>query len=145
MERFTNTMPTGWKVNNGTLFGQSTGAGQVHSGVSAVRLAPGAQMRQTHAATVGSYYRLSFYAQGVGDQPAVIGNIIFTDAAGGEANAAEVAVRAEDMVKTEPNFGYYQMISTVVPDNVTKVAAYLAATGNADDSVIIDDVSLTVV
>ena len=145
MEQFTNTVPTGWTMNNDALAGQATGAGQVHSGLSAVQLASGAQMRQTQAAAPGSYYRLSFYAQGVGDQPAVIGRIIFTDAAGGESNAADVSVRSQDMVKTAPNFGYYQVISTVVPENVTTVTVYLEATGGADDSVILDDVSLTVV
>lgn len=145
MEQFTNTVPTGWTVNNEALAGQATGAGQVHSGLSAVQLASGAQMRQTQAAAPGSYYRLSFYAQGVGDQPAVIGRIIFTDAAGGESIAADVSVRSQDMVKTAPNFGYYQVISTVVPENVTTVTVYLEATGGADDSVILDDVSLTVV
>ena len=123
----------------------ATGAGQVHSGLSAVQLASGAQMRQTLAAAPGSYYRLSFYAQGVGDQPAVTGRIIFTDAAGGESNAADVSVRPQDMVKTAPNFGYYQVISTVVPENATTVTVYLEATGGTDDSVILDDVSLTVV
>lgn len=145
MEQFTNTVPTGWTMNNDALAGQATGAGQVHSGLSAVQLASGAQMRQTLAAAPGSYYRLSFYAQGVGDQPAVIGRIIFTDAVGGESNAADVSVRSQDMVKTAPNFGYYQVISTVVPENVTTVTVYLEATGGADDSVILDDVSLTVV
>lgn len=145
MEQFTNTVPTGWTVNNEALAGQATAAGQVHSGLSAVQLASGAQMRQTLAAAPGSYYRLSFYAQGVGDQPAVIGRIIFTDAAGGESNAADVSVRPQDMVKTAPNFGYYQVISTVVPENVTTVTVYLEATGGTDDSVILDDVSLTVV
>lgn len=145
MEQFTNTVPTGWTVNNEALAGQATGAGQVHSGLSAVQLASGAQMRQTHAAAPGSYYRLSFYAQGVGDQPAVTGRIIFTDAAGGESIAADVSVRSQDMVKTAPNFGYYQVISTVVPENVTTVTVYLEATGGTDDSVILDDVSLTVV
>lgn len=145
MEQFTNTVPTGWTVNNEALAGQATAAGQVHSGLSAVQLASGAQMRQTQAAAPGSYYRLSFYAQGVGDQPAVIGRIIFTDAAGGESIAADVSVRSQDMVKTAPNFGYYQVISTVVPENVTTVTVYLEATGGADDSVILDDVSLTVV
>lgn len=145
MEQFTNTVPTGWTVNNDALAGQATAAGQVHSGLSAVQLASGAQMRQTQAAAAGSYYRLSFYAQGVGDQPAVIGRIIFTDAAGGESIAADVSVRSQDMVKTAPNFGYYQVISTVVPENVTTVTVYLEATGGTDDSVILDDVSLTVV
>lgn len=145
MEQFTNTVPTGWTINNDALAGQATGAGQVHSGLSAVQLASGAQMRQTLAAAPGSYYRLSFYAQGVGDQPAVTGRIIFTDAAGGESNAADVSVRSQDMVKTAPNFGYYQVISTVVPENVTTVTVYLEATGGTDDSVILDDVSLTVV
>lgn len=145
MEQFTNTVPTGWTVNNEALAGQATAAGQVHSGLSAVQLASGAQMRQTLAATPGSYYRLSFYAQGVGDQPAVTGRIIFTDAAGGESIAADVSVRSQDMVKTAPNFGYYQVISTVVPENVTTVTVYLEATGGTDDSVILDDVSLTVV
>lgn len=145
MEQFTDTVPTGWTMNNEALAGQATGAGQVHSGLSAVQLASGAQMRQTLAAAPGSYYRLSFYAQGVGDQPAVIGRIIFTDAAGGESNAADVSVRSQDMVKTAPNFGYYQVISTVVPENVTTVTVYLETTGGADDSVILDDVSLTVV
>lgn len=145
MEQFTNTVPTGWTVNNEALAGQATAAGQVHSGLSAVQLASGAQMRQALAAAPGSYYRLSFYAQGVGDQPAVIGRIIFTDAAGGESNAAEVSVRSQDMVKTAPNFGYYQVISTVVPENVTTVTVYLEATGGTGDSVILDDVSLTVV
>lgn len=145
MEQFTNTVPTGWTVNNEALAGQATAAGQVHSGLSAVQLASGAQMRQTLAAAPGSYYRLSFYAQGVGNQPAVTGRIIFTDAAGGESNAADVSVRSQDMVKTAPNFGYYQVISTVVPENVTTVTVYLEATGGTDDSVILDDVSLTVV
>lgn len=145
MEQFTNTVPTGWTVNNDALAGQATGAGQVHSGLSAVQLASGAQMRQTLAAAPGSYYRLSFYAQGVGDQPAVTGRIIFTDAAGGESNAADVSVRPQDMVQTAPNFGYYQVISTVVPENATTVTVYLEATGGTDDSVILDDVSLTVV
>lgn len=145
MEQFTNTVPTGWTVNNDALAGQSTAAGQVHSGLSAVQLASGAQMRQSVAAAAGSYYRLSFYAQGVGDQPAVIGRIIFTDAAGGESNAAEVSVRSQDMVKTAPNFGYYQVISTVAPENVTAVTVDLETTGGANDSVILDDVSLTVV
>lgn len=145
MEQFTNTVPTGWTVNNEALAGQATAAGQVHSGLSAVQLASGAQMRQTLAAAPGSYYRLSFYAQGVGDQPAVIGRIIFTDAAGGESVAADVSVRSQDMVKTAPNFGYYRAISTVVPENVTTVTVYLEATGGTDDSVILDDVSLTVV
>lgn len=145
MEQFTNTVPTGWTVNNEALAGQATAAGQVHSGLSAVQLASGAQMHQTLAAVPGSYYRLSFYAQGVGDQPAVIGRIIFTDAAGGESNAADVTVRSQDMVKTAPNFGYYQVISTVVPENVTTVTVYLEVTGGTDDSVILDDVSLTVV
>lgn len=145
MEQFTNTVPTGWTVNNEALAGQATAAGQVHSGLSAVQLASGAQMRQTLAAAPGSYYRLSFYAQGVGDQPAVTGRIIFTDAAGGESNAADVSVRPQDMVKTAPNFGYYQVISTVVPENVTTVTVYLEATGGTGDSVILDDVSLTVV
>ena len=145
MEQFTDTVPTGWTVNNEALAGQATAAGQVHSGLSAVQLASGAQMRQTLAAAPGSYYRLSFYAQGVGDQPAVTGRIIFTDAAGGESIAADVSVRSQDMVKTAPNFGYYQVISTVVPENVTTVTVYLEATGDTDDSVILDDVSLTVV
>lgn len=145
MEQFTNTVPTGWTMNNDALAGQATAAGQVHSGLSAVQLASGAQMRQTQAAAPGSYYRLSFYAQGVGDQPAVTGRIIFTDAAGGESNAADVSVRSQDMVKTAPNFGYYQVISTVVPENVTTVTVYLETTGGTDDSVILDDVSLTVV
>ena len=56
-----------------------------------------------------------------------------------------MSVRSQDMVKTAPNFGYYQVISTVVPENVTTVTVYLEATGGADDSVILDDVSLTVV
>lgn len=145
MEQFTDTVPTGWTMNNDALAGQATGAGQVHSGLSAVQLASGAQMRQTLAAAPGSYYRLSFYAQGVGDQPAVTARIIFTDAAGGESIAADVSVRSQDMVKTAPNFGYYQVISTVVPENVTTVTVYLEATGGTDDSVILDDVSLTVV
>lgn len=145
MEQFTNTVPTGWTMNNEALAGQATAAGQVHSGLSAVQLASGAQMRQTLAAVPGSYYRLSFYAQGVGDQPAVTGRIIFTDAAGGESIAADVSVRSQDMVKTAPNFGYYQVISTVVPENVTTVTVYLEATGGTGDSVILDDVSLTVV
>ena len=145
MEQFTNTVPTGWTVNNEALSGQATAAGQVHSGLSAVQLASGAQMRQALAAAPGSYYRLSFYAQGVGDQPAVTSRIIFTDAAGGESIAADVSVRSQDMVKTAPNFGYYQVISTVVPENVTTVTVYLEATGGTDDSVILDDVSLTVV
>ena len=145
MEQFTNTVPTGWTMNNEALAGQATAAGQVHSGLSAVQLASGAQMRQTLAAAPGSYYRLSFYAQGVGDQPAVTGRIIFTDTAGGESNAADVSVRSQDMVKTAPNFGCYQVISTVVPENVTTVTVYLEATGGTDDSVILDDVSLTVV
>ena len=145
MEQFTDTVPTGWTVNNDALAGQATAAGQVHSGLSAVQLASGAQMRQTQAAAPGSYYRLSFYAQGVGDQPAVTGRIIFTDAAGGESNAADVSVRPQDMVKPAPNCGYYQVISTVVPENVTTVTVYLEATGGTDDSVILDDVSLTVV
>ena len=75
----------------------------------------------------------------------MIGRIIFTDAAGGESNAADVSVRSQDMVKTAPNFGYYQVISSVVPENVTTVTVDLETTGGANDSVILDDVSLTVV
>ena len=41
MEQFTNTVPTGWTVNNEALSGQATAAGQVHSGLSAVQ--PGAR------------------------------------------------------------------------------------------------------
>ena len=141
MEAFTGTVPTDWTTSDSSLVSQTTDADTVHSGISAVRLQNGASISQTFAVLPGSYYRLGFFARANGSQTSMNATVSFYNS----SSTATVALNIPITFNTaNGNYSYYTGITTVAAPDIVSARIDFQTTAGTDQSIDIDDVSLTV-
>ncbi len=141
MELFTGTVPTGWTANDAALVSQTTAQGTVHSGNSAVELQDGAVLSQVITPiTAGCFYEFSFFAQGVGAQVGFTATVTYTTA-GADVPGGTVTVRQQDLITSNRDFAYYEIITAAAPADVTGARIDFTVTAEGEQSLVLDDVS----
>jgi len=143
MESFTGNIPDNWDTTTSSLISEVTAQGRVHSGNSAVNLADGANLSQTVTPiTGGCFYEFSFFGHGEGAQVRVTATVTFVTPTG-NLTGATITALMQDIPDGNRAFGYYRVITTAAPANVTSAIISFAVIANGGESLDIDDVSFS--
>jgi len=146
MESFRGNVPTGWETDAIDLMMQITDSGGVHSGESAVGMQDGAYLNQeVFDIQEDLYYELSFFAHSEGENAGVTANIYFITEDGDEVPAGEIVVRKRDIPDEKGVFSYYKVITSQTPADVECVRVTFEAAANANELLVLDDVSFKAV
>jgi len=144
MESFTFGVPTYWSTTTENLVSQVTESGRVHSGQSAVSLSTNANLSQVvNTVRGGCFYEFSFFANAIGCNVALSATVTFLTP-GGETQGALISLESRDIPNTGRNFGYYKVMTTAAPENTYAARITFVVSTSGCQSVVIDDVSLTV-
>lgn len=141
MEDFTGDIPDDWTTTTPTLVSQTTAAGTVHSGSSAVVLEDTATLTQTiDDITEGCFYQFSFFANAQGGLVGITATVNFvTD--GGDVLAASIEIRQGDLVTSSNGFAFFTVYTIEAPAGVTGARIDFLVTADGEQSATIDDVS----
>ncbi|HKL94015.1 MAG TPA: hypothetical protein VJZ69_01880 [Clostridia bacterium] len=144
MEQFTDNVPTNWATTTPTAISEEDAQGRVHSGESSVNIGDGGILTQTILGiNAGCYYDFSFFARGEGAQVGLIATVTFLTM-GGDVPGGTISIRQQDIPTDNRNFAYYRISTTQAPVGVTGVRISFAVTADGEQSLDLDDVSLTV-
>ena len=144
METFVNNIPTGWSTTTPSSINRVTAQGRVHTGLSAVNIEDDGVLEQNIAITGGCFYDFSFFARGEGSQVGLIATLRFTNGQGLNVLGAEITIRQQDMPTGDREYGYFRRVSVVAPNDATNARIRFEVTSSGQQSVDIDDVSLTI-
>lgn len=135
--------PDDWTVNDPDLVGQNTAAGGVHSGESSVNLGNGAVLTQEVSITGGQYYAFSFFAHGEGQNTALTATVTFLE---GTLETLGLTITAGEgsLPTTAGVFSYLRGITLQAPAGATTARIEFSVTANGQQTVDVDDVSLSV-
>jgi len=143
METTVNNQPTNWTFTNPDGISSTDNQGSVHSGNLAVLLADASAITQTIPINNGGcYYRLSFFAQGEGSQVGFTATVTFNTTVG-DVEGGTMVVRQQDLTNSNRAWTYFQLITTQAPANATGITISILADTEADQNLILDDISLT--
>lgn len=144
MERFEDGIPAGWMTTNPDAVTEQSAQGLTHSGNSAVNLSDGGNLSQLIGAIrEGSFYEFSFFALAEGAQADFEATVVF-ETEENEVPGAVIAVRDTSIANSAGSYGYYRIITTAAPPEVTGTRIAFEVKANEGQSIDIDDVSFSV-
>ena len=145
MESRTNNKPNNWNFTNPDNIESVTIQGRVHSGSWAVNLKDASAIQQTIPITgSGCFYRLSFFARGEGSQVGLTATVVF-ETTTGPVDGGTITVRQQDITNANREFAFYQLVTSASPANVTGITIKFLISADGEQSLDLDDVSLTVI
>lgn len=145
MENITNNQPNDWTFTNPDGIVSVDAQGRVHSGNWSVNIKDSSAIQQTISISgVGCFYRLSFFARGEGSQIGFTASVIFKTATE-SIEGGSITVRKQDITNSNRDFAFYQLITSGAPVGVTGITVKFLVNAEGDQSLDLDDVSLTVI
>lgn len=90
------------------------------------------------------FYRLSFFARGEGSQVGLTVTIVF-ETTTGPVNGGIISIRQQDIINANREFAFYQLITSKSPSNTTGITVKFLVNAFDEQSLDLDDVSLTVI
>ena len=139
-----STIPDGWHTTTPSLVSIVNAQGRVHSGISAVNIGDGATITQEITnIKPGCFYEFSFFARSEGAKVGFAAAVDFITT-GLAYTGAQINVMPEYLENSNRSFGYYRIITIAAPANVTKAVISFTVTANPNQSMDLDDVSLSV-
>lgn len=142
-ENTANNKPTNWNFVNPNGISSENSQGRVHSGNWSVNIEDTSVLSQTTTdVQKGCFYKLSFFARGEGAQVGLTAKVIFQTTTG-DVIGGTVTIRKQDIPNDNRNFAYYQIITTAAPMNTIAVKIEFSVTTEGEQSLDLDDVSLT--
>lgn len=142
MEDVTDNQPTNWTFTNPDGVTSEDAQGRVHSGNFAVNIGDASAIEQTIPITGGCFYRLSFFARGEGAQVSFTATATF-ETPTGDVVGGTITVREQDLTNASGDFAFFQLITDQAPDNATAITIRFDVTAEGQQSLDLDDVSLT--
>ena len=143
MEDVTDEKPTGWLFTNPDNITSENSQGRFHSGNWSVNIENDSTISQViNNIEPGCFYKLSFFARGEGDQVSLNTNVIFITNSG-DVLGGNIMVRAQDITNSNRNFAYYRLITSQAPIGTTGIRIEFIVNANGNQSLDLDDVSLT--
>ena len=145
MEIVDDNKPADWSFVNPDGIVSVTSQGRVHSGNWSVNIKDSSAIEQTIAISgCGCYYRLSFFARGEGSQVGLTATVIFQTTTG-MVEGGSITVRQQDIINSNRDFAFYQLITSSSPSNVTGITIKFLVSAEGSQSLDLDDVSLTII
>ena len=143
MEIVIDDKPTGWLFSNPDNITSENSQGRVHSGNWSVNITDDSTLSQViNNIEPGCFYELSFFARGEGAQVSLNANVIFITNSG-DVLGGNLMVRSQDMTNSNRDFAYYRLITSEAPVGTTGVRIEFIIDANDNQSLDLDDVSLT--
>ena len=143
MEVVIDDKPTGWIFTNPDNITSENSQGRVHSGNWSVNIGDDSTLSQIiNNIEAGCFYELSFFARGEGAQVSLNANVIFLTNYG-DVLGGNLMVRAQDMTNSNRDFAYYRLITSQAPVGTTGIKIEFIVNANGNQSLDLDDVSLT--
>ena len=143
MEIVIDDKPTGWLFSNPDNITSENSQGRVHSGNWSVNITDDSTLSQViNNIEPGCFYELSFFARGEGAQVSLNANVIFITNSG-DVLGGNLMVRSQDMTNSNRDFAYYRLITSEAPVGTTGVRIEFIIDANGNQSLDLDDVSLT--
>ena len=143
MEEVIDDKPTGWLFSNPDNITSENSQGRVHSGNWSVNIADDSTLSQViNNIEAGCFYELSFFARGEGAQVSLNANVIFQTNSG-DVLGGNLMVRSQDMTNSNRDFAYYRLITSQAPVGTTGIKIEFIVNANGNQSLDLDDVSLT--
>ncbi len=143
MENVIDDKPTGWLFNNPDNITSENSQGRVHSGNWSVNIEDDATLSQViNNIEPGCFYELSFFARGEGDQVSLNANVIFITNSG-DILGGNIMIREQDITNSNRDFAYYRLITSQAPAGTTGIRIEFIVNANGNQSLDLDDVSLT--
>ena len=144
MENINNNKPSSWIFTNPLGITSVTSQGRVHSGSWATSIEDKSAIEQTiPVMSDGCFYQLSFFVRGEGSQVGLTASVTF-ETTTGPVNGGTITLRQQDIINSDRDFGFYQLITSKSPDNTTAVTIKFIVNAEENQSLILDDVSLIV-
>ena len=143
MEIVIDDKPTGWLFSNPDNITSENSQGRVHSGNWSINITDDSTLSQViNNIEPGCFYELSFFARGEGAQVSLNANVIFITNSG-DVLGGNLMVRSQDMTNSNRDFAYYRLITSEAPVGTTGVRIEFIIDANGNQSLDLDDVSLT--
>lgn len=143
MENVIDDKPTGWLLTNPDNITSENSQGRVHSGNWSVNIEDDATISQViNNIEPGCFYELSFFTRGEGDQVSLNANVIFITNYG-DIIGGNIMIREQDITNSNRDFAYYRLITSQAPAGTTGIRIEFIVNANGNQSLDLDDVSLT--
>ena len=143
MEIVIDDKPTGWLFSNPDNITSENSQGRFHSGNWSINITDDSTLSQViNNIEPGCFYELSFFARGEGAQVSLNANVIFITNSG-DVLGGNLMVRSQDMTNSNRDFAYYRLITSEAPVGTTGVRIEFIIDANGNQSLDLDDVSLT--
>lgn len=145
MENIADNKPLNWTFTNSDGVNSTTSQGRVHSGSWSVNINDSSAIEQTILVNNSEcFYRLSFFARGEGSQVGLTVTIVF-ETTTGPVNGGIISIRQQDIINANREFAFYQLITSKSPSNTTGITVKFLVNAFDEQSLDLDDVSLTVI
>lgn len=142
-ENTTNDKPNDWILTNIDGVTSQSSNGRVHSGNKSVNIKDKSKISQTVEINDECYYELSFFLNAQADETQLTATVTFntdsTSIIGGIIN-----IRKKDITTTSGSFGYYKLITSKAPVGTNSIKVEFSVIANEQQSINVDDVSLTI-
>ncbi len=143
MENVIDDKPTGWLLTNPDNITSENSQGRVHSGNWSVNIEDDATISQViNNIEPDCFYELSFFERGEGDQVSLNANVIFITNYG-DIIGGNIMIREQDITNSNRDFAYYRLITSQAPAGTTGIRIEFVVNANGNQSLDLDDVSLT--
>ena len=143
MEEVIDNKPTGWLFTNPDNITSENSQGRVHSGNWSVNIGDNSTLSQViNNIEPGCFYELSFFARGEGAQVSLNANVIFITNSG-DILGGNIIVRDQDITNSNRDFAYYRLVTQEAPNGTTGIRIEFTVNANGNQSLDLDDVSLT--
>ena len=143
MENVIDDKPTGWLLTNPDNITSENSQGRVHSGNWSVNIEDDATISQViNNIEPDCFYELSFFERGEGDQVSLNANVIFITNSG-DILGGNIMIREQDITNSNRDFAYYRLITSQAPAGTTGIRIEFVVNANGNQSLDLDDVSLT--
>ena len=143
IENVIDDKPTGWLFANPDSIISEESQGRVHSGNWSVNIGDDSTLSQViNNIESGCFYELSFFARAEGAQVSLNANVIFITNSG-DILGGNIMVRDQDMTNSNRDFAYYRLITSQAPAGTTGIRIEFIVNANGNQSLDLDDVSLT--
>ena len=143
MEIVIDDKPTRWLFSNPDNITSENSQGRVHSGNWSINITDDSTLSQViNNIEPGCFYELSFFARGEGAQVSLNANVIFITNSG-DVLGGNLMVRSQDMTNSNRDFAYYRLITSEAPVGTTGIRIEFIVNANGNQSLDLDDVSLT--
>lgn len=144
MEEISENQPANWTFTNPDGVTSIDSQGRVHSGSYAVNIENESIVEQTIPVSSGEcFYRFSFFARGEGTQVGLTASVTF-ETPDGEVAGGTITIRQQDLTNSNRDFAFFELITSQSPVNTTAITVSFTVHAEGNQSLDLDDVSLTV-